>query len=212
VTPREGLPSFKTTSLAKVLVGEQPCYLSPWIQGHFKIQKATRDCSGLALWKANHTAALNTVVERFKAEGWKCSVERYFRVTGQTAILTGKTDLIAQRPDNRPRIVDVKSGQPRESDVAQVMIEQTAIPLSWQSPHMIFSGEVIYADHTVSIPAAHADELKPKLFLLLKRLATPQRPDAVPSESNCRFCDVSKADCPERYEGTEDLSAETSLF
>ncbi len=198
-TPRQGLPTFWSTHIAKVLVGDQPCLLAPWLSGHFTLEKRRRDQTSLVKWKADHTALLEKTTAQFRADGWKCSVESFFKVVGQTAILSGKADLILQAPDRRPRIADTKSGTPRESDLAQVMIEMVAIPLAWNSPSMIFEGEVVYPDHTVRITPAQAEEMKPRIFAVLRQLGKTDRPVASPSESTCRFCDVPDELCGDRW-------------
>jgi hypothetical protein len=200
-TKRDGLPDFWATGVAKLLVGDQPCRLRTWLPGHFKIEKRPQDdSSALTRWKIRHTEALNAAVAKFKAEGWKCQVEQFFKVHGQTAILTGKVDLITQKKDCRPTIRDAKGGEPSDADVAQVQIYQVAIPLAWNSPTMQFDGEVIYPTHTVKISAAEAQAIKPKLFALLRQLGSTERPPASPSESTCRFCEIG-SDCTERWVG-----------
>lgn len=214
--PRDGLPEFWTTTIAKALSGDQPCLLSPWLSGHMRLEKRPReDAASLAKWKTDHTAALNDYVTRLKAQGWKCSVERYFRVEGASAILAGKADVVAQQADKRPLIVDVKTGQPRDSDLIQVMIEIVMIPIAWNSPSMLFEGEVVYRDHTVKITNAQAQEMKPKIVTLLKQLALTRRPDAAPGLAACRWCDVSEKDCPDRFNAErepEPVGSTTELF
>src|ERR1700680_2269404 len=107
---RRGLPSFWVTGLAKLLVGDQPCHLSIWAKGHLKLESGPRS-SSFSVWKTSHTTMLTAILADLKAEGWKTTVERYLRVTGQTAILAGKPDVIAQGKEGcRPKIVDAKSG------------------------------------------------------------------------------------------------------
>lgn len=203
-TKRSGLPEFWTTTIAKALSGDQPCLLAAWLSGHYRLDKRQRENGAeLAIWKTNHTAQLQAHVEKMKAEGWKCSVERFFKVTGQAAIISGKADLVVQQTDKRPRIIDIKSGTPRESDVLQVMIEMVMIPHAWNSPGMIFDGEVVYDTHTVAITPAQADQVKPRIFAMLKHLGLSRPPDAAPSSSACRFCDVSSADCPDREDADD---------
>src|SRR6185295_1857151 len=98
------LPAFWCTTIAKVLSGDQPCPLQPWLSGRMKFPK--RDSGGLAVWKAKHTELLRKTTEESVAAGWKCSVEQFFKVEGATAALSGKADLIAQKPDRRPLILD----------------------------------------------------------------------------------------------------------
>src|SRR3990167_6066084 len=207
------LPKLWCTAIAKSLSGDQPCLLSTWISGRHKEKRPRTNSADLAIWKTNHTEQLTAAVDRFKADGWKCSVERFFHVPGTYSILSGKADVICQQADKRPFIGDVKSGQPRESDVLQVMIEQVMIPLSWNAPTMQFSGLVIYQDHEVQTPPAQVDLIRPKVFALLKKLGTIPRPEASPSVGNCRFCDVPESLCSERAtEEAEIVTETTELF
>lgn len=199
---REGLPSFHVRSIAKLLVGEQPCYLQPWLSGHYTFAKRQREDNGaLTRWKADHTKQLQEEVRALKVHGWKVQVEQFFRLTGQTAILTGKPDAICQQQGKRPLIVDVKSGQPKDSDTAQVEIYQAVIPLVWKSPAMMFDGEVVYPTHRVPVKWADAEALKPRLFELLRQLASEEWPVPNPSESACRFCSVPDSECTVRWKG-----------
>jgi hypothetical protein len=199
-TKRTGLPDFWATGIAKILAGSQPCSLELWMKGHYRIEKRPREDEGsLAVWKTNHTAQLSAATDRFRVEGWKVDVERYFKVTGTTATLSGKVDLITQKPDSRPVIRDVKSGKPADSDVTQVMIYMVAIPLAWRSPDMVFDGEVMYPDRTVFVKPSEAQAIRPKLFELMRRLGSTDRPEANPSESACRFCELVDEDCGKRF-------------
>ena len=56
-------------------------------------------------------------------------------------------------------------------------------------------------DHTVRIPAeAVEDQFILNLGTLIRRLAADKLPARVPSRPECRFCDISAADCPARVE------------
>lgn len=207
------LPAFWCTAIAKSLSGDQPCLLSTWISGRSKAKRPRENAADLATWKVNHTSQLTATVDQLKAEGWKCSVESFFKVTGQHAIISGKADCIAQQADKRPLIVDVKSGEPRGGDVIQVAIEMVMIPLAWESPSMIFDGEVLYRGHQVQVTPKHAAELRPKIVGLLKQLGTMPRPAASPSLGACRFCDAPDAECPERFRAESDpQQAQTEMF
>ncbi len=197
------LPNFWCTHIAKVLAGEQPCYLQAWLSGRMKFEKRG-DQGALAKWKADHTEQLRQAVGSYEYAGWKCQTEQFFRVTGQHAILSGKADLILQRADSRPLIVDVKSGKPRDSDITQVLIEMVMIPLAWKAPTMRFDGIVQYGTHKVDLTAGQADALRPKVFQILKHLGTCERPSASPGEQVCRFCEVSDEECKDRWSAEKD--------
>ena len=210
--PRSGLPTFWTTHLAKVLVGDQPCRLSPWLAAHLNLRKRERDSIQLATWKKQHTALLKFTSDQMSADGWACSLEQYFRVQGSTAIISGKADLIIRKTDERPVIIDVKTGYAKENDIVQVCIEMLLMPLAWGSPAMLFSGRVIYSEASpVEISSADAQAYRVPLFTLIRELAVGPKPQAQPSESTCRFCDVSEDDCSQRWKQVE-LPASTTEF
>ena len=209
-TARPGLPEFWVTGLARVLMGDQPCRLEAWAKAHFKLPKKV-ESPAMANWKATHTELLRDEIARLKAEGWKVRVEQFFRLQGQTAILSGKPDVIAQQDGKRPKIVDTKGGDPRESDICQVMIYWIVIPLVWDAPGMTFEGEVVYRTHRVPITAQEIAPMRPKVFALLRDLAAT-KPEPNPSEGACRFCDVPEDICSSRYTGTSQVDVSTSEF
>lgn len=197
---RKGLPSFWVTSIAKSLSGDQPCALSVWMGGHYDLEKRVRDDQGtLARWKAEHSAQLESLVSELQRADWNVRKESYFRVKGHTAIIAGKADVVTQGKERRPKIWDVKSGRPRDSDVTQVLIEMVIIPMAWESPSMLFDGCVVYPTHRVELKPAQAQELKPRIFAKLKELATMPKPLPTPGRDACRFCDLSDEDCAERF-------------
>ena len=201
---QSGLPEFWISWIAKALVGDQPCLYESWLKGHGSPDKVARS-TDFAAWKATHTAMMFAERDRLKAEGWKVRVESYVKLTGRTAILAGKADLIAQKPGCRPLIIDCKGGTPRDSDEAQVSIYQTIVPIVWDSPAMQFEGRVVYQPPipTVVIPPDKAHAIREALFSLLRRLGQTTPPEPAPSEGSCRFCDVASTSCPSRFQGSE---------
>jgi len=197
---RAGLPSFWSTTIAKVLAGDMPCLLSPWHRGHYNWPKRPQAPS-MALWKAKHTDLLQQTHAAYRAEGWRCQLESFFKVEGGTAVVSGKADLICQQKDKRPLIVDVKTGDPRESDVIQVLLEMVMIPLAWGSPSMQFAGRVIYAPPlpAVDLTPAQATEMAPRIFAMLKKLGTMPQPEPSPGEHTCQFCEIPDGDCDARW-------------
>ena len=48
------------------------------------------------------------------------------------------------------------------------------------------------------------------LSALIRRIAAPEAPHRVPSVAECRFCDITAADCPERVDADHDYEAATT--
>ena len=62
-------------------------------------------------------------------------------------------------------------------------------------------GQVTYRDHTVRIPGeAIDDKFIKNLGALIRRISSDEPARRVPSFAECRFCDISAADCPARVE------------
>ena len=124
-----------------------------------------------------------------------------FQLRGSSATLAGKPDLIAQR-DAAAVVVDVKTGHESASHVVQVMIYLYAVPRALEPYRSLkMRGQVTYQDHTVRITPESVDEkFIQNLGSLIRRLADERLAKRVPSPQECRFCDISALDCPERVD------------
>lgn len=213
-TKRAGLPEFWVTKLSSLLIGDQACRFQSWIQGHYQIEKRIRDGANLVEWKATHGKMVRTRVDQLKADGWRVRVEgqNFFKMKGNVAIVSGKPDIVADK-GSEWRVEDCKSGAILDKNTAQVVIYQNILPLAWGRPDLQIQGNVVYQSAVIPVPAEIALKLRGKLFDLIKELATSTKPDATPSEMECRYCDVTKEDCPERFgEGSAPFAIETSEF
>ena len=95
------------------------------------------------------------------------------------------------------------------------MIYLYAVPLALERySETKLSGQVTYQDHTVRVPAKAVDEkFIQNLGALIRRLSADEPARRVPSSQECRFCDITTADCPERADGTSQPEAgETADF
>lgn len=205
------LPTFWVTQIAKVLVGEQPCLLSPWAKAWKTYTPQPRhDQAALTLWKAKHTGLLQVLRSRLTGDGWLLDIERFFRVEGKSAVVTGKADLIAKAKGKRPLVIDAKSGTPRDSDLAQVLCSMVLLPLAWGKPHLVFDGRVCYETHEVPLNPEQATALRPRLMEMLRRLGKPEQPEPSPGRDACRWCEVPESICAVRY--SDELAAVSDEF
>ena len=151
----------------------------------------------------DHTALLNEQREVWEKQG--CSVlteaQNSFTLRGSSASLAGKPDLVAQRRDGAT-VIDAKSGRPSPHHAIQVMIYMYALPRALERYRgLALSGQVAYPDHVVDIPAAAVDEgFIRNLGSLIRRLAAETSARRVASPMECRYCEITKADCPDRLE------------
>ena len=76
----------------------------------------------------------------------------------------------------------------------------------------LFDGELVYKDHEVRIPASMVDDqFQDQLVAVIQRLSADTPPRKTPSANECRYCDISAQDCPERVSAGV-LAAVTSDF
>ena len=116
---------------------------------------------------------------------------------------------------DRILIVDVKGGQEQPWHHYQVMIYMYALPKAMpEYKDAKFSGEIVYNDHTHRVPQGGINQgFIRNLGSLIRRIAAPEPPLRVPSAQECRFCDITAADCPVRVDETSEPEAgETTDF
>lgn len=211
-TPRKGLPEVWPSGLAKWLSGESSCGFQYWFKAHHtKYEKAPSDFD-FAAWRIEHTALVKVRMQELEADHWNVSVEsaNYFRIKGSTAILCGKPDIVARR-NGVTKVVDCKGGVPKDEHLIQVVIYMIALPMSWSAPGLYVEGEVYYRTHAVPVGPERALEIKPRVFAALRELGAEQPLEARPSERECKWCDLTAADCPVKV-GGEPVAVSTELF
>ena len=79
---------------------------------------------------------------------------------------------------------------------------------------MTLAGEVQYKESRLPIaPAKLNDEMRGLIRATIERVGGAEPPPKVPSVSECRFCELTAADCPERVdEARAAAPVETDLF
>jgi hypothetical protein len=207
-------PYVWTTWLSKLLVGDQSCEWATWFKtNHQGFEKApcTFDATG---WRLAHTALLDRKYRQLIEAGQAVSIEgqNKFSLKGRRATLGGKPDLIGL--NGMGTICEVKTGQPKPSDHAQVMIYMWAVPRALPKYQGLrFDGLVVYPYHEVRIPAESVDDaFVQNLAGLIKRVSAETAPRRVPSLDECRFCDLTVKDCAERVEAEVEELLTTAEF
>jgi hypothetical protein len=207
-TKREGNYVWATW-LSRLMAGDSSCEWGPWFKTHYQgYSKAPSDFDQ-ATWQMNHTRLLRQLRLEREAAGEQILIEGqtrfYYERRGPDLVVSGKPDLLAIS-GKTVTVYDAKTGQPRAADQIQVMIYMYCIPLS--SPRFepkMFTGQVVYEDHRVDIPpVAVGAAFEDNFNYFLAILDSDTAPIKVPSSSECRFCDIGKADCPERIDAPAD--------
>ncbi len=206
--PRSG-PYIWATWLARLLVGDASCEWAAWFKAHYKnFERMPGDFDAVA-WQIRHTAMLNEVRDRLEAGGSSVLTENQCRFTlrgGSGAAIGGRPDLVAVSEDNHATIYDIKTGRQRPYDAAQVMIYMYALPYVNRYRGMSFEGRVAYADGGEIEIAASAvnDSFRADLHTLIRRITAADAPRRRPSALECKMCDITPNDCPDRIDADTD--------
>ena len=209
-------PYIWASWLPRLLTSENSCEWAIWFKAHHQDWTRTPSEFNQAEWMLNRTSLLNKQKTQWEARGQDVYVEgqNSFRLRGQSATLAGRPDLIVVR-NHDALIIDIKADQKQRSRYVQIMIYIYALPRALpQYQHAKLSGEVIYPTRTVRVPMGSLHtQFKKDLGVLIRRIAADEPAARVPSEHECRFCDITVADCPERMgEDSEPEGKTTSDF
>ena len=196
-------PYICATWLPKLLTGENSCEWAVWFKAHHQDWTRTPSEFNQAEWMLNRTSLLNEQKTQWEARGQDVYVEgqNSFRLRGQSATLAGRPDLIVVR-NHDALIIDIKAGQQQRSHFVQIMIYMYALPRALpQYQYAKLAGEVIYPTRTVRVPMGSLHtQFKKDLGALIRRIAADKPAARVPSEHECRFCDITALDCAERVD------------
>ncbi len=202
-------PYVWVTWLSRLMAGNVACQWAPWFRTHYTgFARAPSDFQ-LAVWNVDHTQLLDEVTKERSAlgEGTYREDQNQFRVRRPSGLLiAGKPDLVAIDDAGHCKVYDAKTGNQRQSDVIQVMLYMMMLPYG---PAMYkgksFSGCVAYKTGARSdIPAKAIDDaFRKQVTYFLDILESEDPPARTPGPSECRYCDITTADCPERREPEE---------
>ena len=211
------IPYIWVTWLTKLLVGENSCEWAAWFRANHEGKSYDKAPSNFDAteWQLKHTELLTQVLAEIERDGRTVFTEgqNSFNLKGRTAILGGKPDLITVSGD-LGTVLDAKTGEPSPSHHVQVMLYMYAVPRALhQYRGVTFEGKVIYPDHQDHIPSTAVDDTFINNFSnLIQRLASPNPARKVPSGMECKFCNITVADCPDRIEATDINIGDTEDF
>ncbi len=204
------------TWITGLLAADKHCEWAAWFRAHYQGYAKVPSDFDLAAWKAAHGDMVRKRAEELRAAGYGVYVEdqNKFSLKGRAATLGGVADLVAVR-EGDGLVIDCKSGQRRDSDAFQVLTYMLALPLTHQACRGVrLGGEVQYRDSRLAIaPEKLTGELKGLILRTIESVGGEAPLPRVPSLSECRFCDITAADCPERIEEAQRVEVvETDLF
>ena len=139
--PRGGLYVW-VTWLSKLMAGEVRCHWAPWFRTHYTDYLRAPSDFQMAAWTAEHTQMLDQLVKERegRGEGVFKEDQNRFRVRRPSGLtIAGRPDLIAVDEEGLATIYDAKTGEPRQSDIIQVMLYMMCLP--YGSP--LYKGKAI---------------------------------------------------------------------
>lgn len=153
-----GKPYIWATWLSRVMTGHVSCQWQYWFLAWHKLiqeQSATFDSVG---WQIRHTRLLTEVRQELTAAGVRANTELAFQcqVPGCDVLINGKIDCLAVDGRN-VTVYDCKTGKPRSSDRAQVMIYMYALSTYPRFVGSVIRGMVVYQDRRDEIPCLPED-------------------------------------------------------
>ena len=192
------------TWLTKLISGEQQCEYAAWFKAHFQYDKIPSNFD-TTKWSIKHNQLLHRRRDELEKKGYVVKIEdqNSFKVEYPGGVtVSGKADIVALGNLSRALVEDCKTGSPKNSDQVQVMLYMMFLPRCIKEyEHTQFDGTVVYTDSEVPISWTDIDsDLRRWVWDLIKRIGSNKLCRKVPSYGECRWCDISKEDCPERIE------------
>ena len=227
---KTGKPYIWVTWITGLLAGDKHCQWSAWFAAHYDYKAHEReDRFDLEKWKIEHNAMVRARVQVLEAAGWTCFIEgqNAFKIIGKTGTTwSGKMDIVAIKrahagevdgPDWLVKIIDCKSGRPRDADTWQLFSYRFAFKLAEMAhrygmatgDHLEIGLEVEYQTQSRVIPPhAYNQAIEAHIIQQIQLTAGKDEPRRVPSYEECRFCDISAKDCPVRQEPAPETTTE----
>jgi len=203
-------PYIWVTWLSKLISGEQQCEFAAWYKAHYKSEKSSSNGFSLVAWTIKHNQLLHKQRDGLKQQGDTVMIEDQnsfkFDLPGDI-LISGKPDIVSlpgpvSSIKEKGLVIDCKTGRPKNSDLVQVMLYMMFLPKAIERyENMVFDGLVVYPNSEVPISWTEIDEeLKRTVWELIKRIGGDTPCEMIPSNNECRWCDISKANCLKRIE------------
>lgn len=202
---RSGLYVY-VTWLARLMSAESACQWSIWFKTRYDYTRRPSDFD-LVAWIADHTRMVNEFAKRRLALGEKCFTEAQngFRIRRKSGlVIAGKPDLVTVDGKDYYAVYDCKTGKPKNSDVMQIMLYMVLLPQCPLCSGRQLEGHLIYkSGQKQDIPNRAIDTtFRNNISYFLGLLEQSDPPPKTPHPYECRFCDITADDCPDRLELT----------
>ena len=193
-------PYIWVTWLSKVMSGDTTCHWQSWFRSQNQLTEEQPSDFDLAGWVMNHTRMLTEFEKESIKQGYSTIKEKpiKYKVPNSNIIISGKLDCVIEK--NEIIVYDCKTGKERLSDQVQVMIYMYLLSNTEPSKKQI-KGVVMYKDKKIEIPYLPKDF--EENFNFFVDILSSQTPPTKNPGNSCRFCKITKNDCPERVDKLE---------
>jgi CRISPR/Cas system-associated exonuclease Cas4 (RecB family) len=198
---RDGKPYIWVTWIAKLLGGDE-CVWAAWFKAHYRYHKFDEQGQQLAGWDREHRALMRETRKRLEENGWTVKVEseNAFKLAGKVATVAGKPDIVARMPGHI-LIVDGKTGRERDADWWQVLLYLFAYPLLDPNFPGHLEGRIEYRHGGKTVPFKQLTNARMgQIIDLIQAVGANTPPAKAPSRHECKRCNITAADCPERVD------------
>lgn len=194
---RRSSPFLTASWLSKVLSGDAACHWSIWFQAHHKLTEKRPDDFDAISWQIDHTRMLTELIQGFTARGLKVQKEVALAIDlpAHCTKVKCKSDCLVFE-GSAVTVYDCKTGRRRPGDSVQVMIYMHALSLNPRFQGLTSRGAVVYKDGQVDIPSL--PHSFPSDLAYFVGLLTADSPPLKAPGDDCRFCNITRTDCPER--------------
>jgi hypothetical protein len=188
------------------MAGDVQCQWAAWFRSHFTAYTKSPSDFHLATWTVEHNKCLDQLCTECTAQSstYFKETQNKFTVRRKEMTIEGVPDLIVLEKDKSYTVYDVKTGQPKNSDVIQVMLYMSFLPYSTSG---IYKGKTINGcvtykngEKTPVPPDALSETFQGQISHFLNILDRIEQPKRIPSYLECRYCDITSQDCADRIE------------
>jgi CRISPR/Cas system-associated exonuclease Cas4 (RecB family) len=207
--PRRPLPYVHPSWLAKSLSGDRQCLLASYIQANYKVPPKPGNDFDVEGYKLQHQQNLVNYVGALHLDGYSVHAEKensFWYKAKSGATISAQPDIVAIR-NNEPVIVDIKTGRPKATDIAQVKLYMAMWPSTkLHGIDVTPAGRLVYGTEEFEIlPSEITSDFKQQVAQIMSALTTSDIPAPIPSLCECRWCPVSHV-CPYKVEQTTECS------
>lgn len=193
-------PFIWATWLTKLITGEAHCEWALWFRARNTFEKLESGAN-LEGWTKEHNELVEWRARKLREAGIRPRIEQGFEVIGRTATVKGKAD-IAYEQNGVTWIEECKTGKRRDSDHVQALVYMWLIELGGNKNTQ---ARVVYKDGIEDVDRGRIDGIRATAARLIKMTTDATPPPRVPSQLECRSCNIGPYYCEDRMASDDEI-------